>query len=84
MHGSHAVWPASSWKVPAAQLSQVPCSVAGCTVPGLHSVAFVAPVEQNEPAGQPMQSCSLIITGRRASWWRPDGQGSAAEAPSAQ
>ena len=60
-HLKHAVWPLPPWNLPASHLSHSPMLVLGCTVPGLHSVATSEPVEQNEPAGQPMQSSSLVI-----------------------
>ena len=53
-------------------------------VPGLHGVGFAAPVEQLCPAGQRTQSSARVITVRFAFWKRPEGQGSAALAPSAQ
>ena len=60
----------------------------GCTVPGLHGVAVAAPVAHEAPAGQPTQSCSLIIATPIVVsvmfWCRPDGHGSAAEAPAKQ
>ena len=66
----------------------MPCSVEGCTVPGEHGVGSAAPVEQKAPAGQPTQSSSLVIemlsTVIVPFWWRPDGHGSGADAPSLQ
>ena len=61
VHASHAVSPASSWKVPAAHLPQVLMLTLGATVPGLHFVGAREPVEQNEPAGHSMQSRSDVI-----------------------
>ncbi len=73
---------------PASHLLQLPCPLAGCTVPGLHSVGSAAPVEQNDPDGHTTQSPSLVIerlsTLIVAFWWRPDGHGSAAAEPSLQ
>ena len=45
-HVSHAVLPLSSWYLPVSHLSQDPWPVNGCTVPALHSVSAVEPVEQ--------------------------------------
>ena len=60
-------------------------SVSGCTVPGLHSVATDEPVEQDEPAGQTMQSSALVIdmlsSASVAFWDRPAGHGSPTDAP---
>ena len=88
MQASHAVSPASSWNRPASQLAHEPWLALGCTVPGLHSVGSAAPVEQNDPDGHATQSSSLVIDRLSAVivpfWWRPDGHGSAADAPSAQ
>ena len=87
-HSKHAVWPLAFMNVPAPQLVQLPWLVAGCTVPGLHSVGSAAPVEQNDPDGHTTQSPSLVIerlsTLIVAFWWRPDGHGSEADAPAAQ
>ena len=58
---THAVCPGCSWNVPAAHLAQLPCSAAGCTVPGLHSVGCAAPVLQKAPAGHATQSSALVI-----------------------
>ena len=44
-----------------------------------------APVAQAAPAGQTTQSCSLVIgMVSDAFWCRPEGHGSAAEAPAKQ
>ena len=43
---SHAVLPASCWKVPATQFSQVPMPALGATVPGLQSMALALPTGQ--------------------------------------
>ena len=57
-------------------------------MPGLHTVGSTVPVEQNEPAGHVRQSSALVMDRLSAAimafWKRPDGQGSAADAPSAQ
>ena len=57
-------------------------------MPGLHDVGSAAPVEQKAPAEHSTQSFSLVIERLSAAsvpfWWRPDGHGSAADAPSAQ
>ena len=88
MHASHAVWPSPSWYLPASQLLQVPWLALGCTVPGEHGVGSAAPVEQKAPAGHSTQSSSLVIDRLSAVivpfWWRPDGHGSGADAPSLQ
>ena len=55
-HSKHAVSPEASWYLPAAHLAHEPCSVLGCTVPGLHAVGSAAPVEQKAPAGHSTQS----------------------------
>ena len=69
-------------------MCQVPRLELGCTVPGEHSIGSAAPVEQKAPAGHATQSSSLVIDRLSAVivpfWWRPDGHGSAADAPSAQ
>ena len=70
--------------MPAGQLSQAGWPVAFWKVPGLHGVGFAAPVEQLCPTGQRTQSSARVITVRFAFWKRPEGQGSAALAPSAQ
>ena len=84
----HAVWPLSFMKLPAAQAAQLPWLPCGCTVPGLHAVGSAAPVEQNDPDGHATQSSSLVIDRLSAVivafWWRPDGHGSAADAPASQ
>ena len=51
-----AVCPLSFMNLPASQLLQFGCLVAGCTVPGLHGEWTRAPVEHEEPAGQLRQS----------------------------
>ena len=87
-HSKHAVSPGPCWYLPAPHLAHVPCSVAFCTVPGLHAVGSAAPVEQNDPDGQATQSPSLVIEMLSAAivsfWWRPDGHGSGAVEPSLQ
>ena len=87
-HSKHAVSPDASWYLPAAHLAHEPCSVLGCTVPGLHAVGSAAPVEQKAPAGHATQSSTLVIDRLSAVivpfWWRPDGHGSAADAPASQ
>ena len=87
-HSKHAVAPLALMNEPASQLAHVPWLALGCTVPGEHSVGSAAPVEQKAPAGQPTQSSSLVIERLSAVivpfWWRPDGHGSPAEAPSMQ
>ena len=87
-HGLHAVWPSPPWYVPASQLAHVPWLALGCLVPGEQSVGSAAPVEQKAPAGQPTQSSSLVIDRLTAVivpfWWRPDGHGSGADAPTSQ
>ena len=60
-HSKHAIAPLALMNVPASQLAHVPCSSAGCTVPGLHGVGSAAPVEQNDPDGHATQSPSLVI-----------------------
>ena len=64
------------------------CATSGCAVPGAQSVGSAAPVEQKAPAGQLMQSSSLVIEMFSAVivlfWWRPDGHGSGADAPASQ
>ena len=88
VHWKHAVAPLALMNVPAAQLVHEPCPAFGCTVPGLHSLGSAAPVEQKAPAAHSTQSSSLVIERLSAAivpfWWRPDGHGSGAEAPTAQ
>ena len=74
--------------VPASQLAHVPWLLLGCLVPGEHSVGSAAPVEQKVPAGHMTQSSSLSMGRLSAAivtfWWRPDGHGSGADAPTSQ
>jgi len=84
VHVTHAVWPASSWYVPAPHLSHDPCSVSGCTVPALQSVGVAAPIEQKAPAGHTRQSSALVITSSASFWYLPDGQSTGATAPASQ
>ena len=44
-HDLHSSLPGSAWYVPAAQLTHAPMLVAGATVPGLHGVCLVLPVD---------------------------------------
>ena len=87
-HSRHAVAPLALMNEPASQLAHVPWLALGCTVPGEHSVGSAAPVEQKAPAGQPTQSSFLVIDKLSAVivpfWWRPDGHGSGADAPTSQ
>ena len=57
-------------------------------MPGLHEVGSTVPVEQKAPDGHASQSSSLVMDRLSAAivafWKRPDGQGSALDAPSAQ
>ena len=57
-------------------------------MPGEHSVGSAAPVEQKAPKGHATQSSSFVIEMLSAAsvpfWWRPDGHGSAADAPASQ
>ena len=84
----HSSLPLSFMNLPASQLLHEGCLEAGCTVPGLQAVGSAAPVEQNDPEGHSTQSSSLVIERLSAAivpfWWRPDGHGSGAEAPTAQ
>ena len=82
MHVAHAVSPEPSWYLPEAHLVHEPWPVAGCTVPGLHSVEVVDPVEQNEPGGQSVQS--LASSSPVALLNVPSTQGNGAEAPERQ
>ena len=66
-HSKHAVRPDSSWYLPTSHLSHVPCPSKGCTVPGLHTAASTAPVEQKVPGGQATHSSALVIGMPRAS-----------------
>ena len=74
--------------MPASHLAHLLCPPDDWYVPGLHSVGSGAPVEQKAPAGHSTQSCSLVIERLSAVivpfWWRPDGHGSAAAAPTSQ
>ena len=45
VHGLHVCWPSWSWKLPAAHLEHVPMPAVGATVPGLHLVCAVLPVD---------------------------------------
>ena len=47
----HDVAPGLPMNLPASHFWHEPCVVLGCTLPGLHSVGAVAPVEQKAPAG---------------------------------
>ena len=82
VHSTHAVMPPVSWYLPASQLVHEPCPVDGCTVPGAHCEAERAPVEQNDPAGQSVQS--EAAPSPVAAEYVPATHGSAALAPSAQ
>ena len=88
MQLEQAVLPKPLWNLPASQSAHTLWLAYGCTVPGLHSVGSAAPVEQKAPAGHSMQSSSLVIERLSAVivpfWWRPDGHGSGADAPSEQ
>ena len=64
MHSKHAVWPLSFMNLPTSQLAQIGWALAGCTVPGLHSVGLVAPVEQKAPSGQAGQSFTVGMSER--------------------
>ena len=88
VQSKHTSLPLVFMNLPAAHLVHVPCSTSGCTVPGLHAVGSVAPVEQNDPDGHATQSSSLVIDMPIAVnvlfWWRPDGHGSGDVEPSSQ
>ena len=84
MHDSHAVEPATAWKVPAAQLTHVDALVWSLYVPGAQSVGVSVPTEQEVPTGQITQSATLVITAIDASLCVPPGHGSGAAEPSAQ
>ena len=82
VHARQFVSPCSCWNFPSSHLAQEPCAAAGCTVPGLHSVAVVDPIEQYEPAGHAVQ---LAAAPRPVEELKvPSTHGRAAEAPSAQ
>ena len=84
VHASHAVEPASAWKVPAAQLTHVDALSWSWNVPGAQSVGSAEPTEQKVPLGQITQSSTLVITVSVASLCVPPGHGSGAAEPSAQ
>ena len=88
VHVRHAVRPLAFWYLPASQATHSDWRLSGLTVPGAHGVAAAEPIEQKEPAGHSTQSSSLVIERLSADiaalWWRPCGQGSAAEAPARQ
>ena len=81
-------FPPAFMNVPAGQLVQVACSAVGWTVPGLQGIAMGAPVGQKCPVGHSSQSSALVIEMLSAAivpfWCRPDGHGSAADAPASQ
>ena len=62
MHASHAVEPATAWKLPATQLTHVDALSWSLNVPGGQSVGASEPTEQNVPLGQITQSLTLVIT----------------------
>ena len=84
MHSSHAVEPATAWKVPATQLTHVDALSWSLNVPGAQSVGASEPTEQKVPAGQTTQSSTLVITVRLTFLCVPPGHGSGAAEPSLQ
>ena len=60
MHASHAVEPATAWKLPATQLTHVDALSWSLNVPGAQSVGVSEPTEQNVPLGQITQSSSVL------------------------
>ena len=62
VHASHAVEPATAWKLPATQLTHVDALSWSLNVPGAQSVGVSEPTEQNVPLGQITQSLTLVIT----------------------
>ena len=53
-------WPATSWYLPATQLTHDSAFAAGFTVPGAQSVGAAEPTGQNVPPGHAMQSSSEL------------------------
>ena len=84
VHASHAVEPATAWKLPATQLTHVDALSWSLNVPGAQSVGVSEPTEQNVPTGQMTQSLTLVITVSDTSLCVPPGHGSGAAEPSAQ
>ena len=78
----HAVPPLLFWYEPASHEGQKLCPVAGCAVPGVHSVGCWAPVAHDAPVAHVAHSTSA----RRpvALPKRPPGHGSGVELPSPQ
>ena len=60
VHGLHACWPVSFWKVPSTHGSHEAALVLGATVPGLHAVCSVLPVVAKEPGSVGVQSSSVV------------------------
>ena len=79
---THVCSPPLVWYVPAAHLSQVPCSAMGWTVPGLHLVCSMLPVGAKEPASVFVHSLGLVRL--IALEYEPSLHDSAALAPSGQ
>ena len=88
MHVLHAVSPATSWNVPAAQLVHDSALALGLTVPGAQSVGALDPTLQKVPSGHVthwlMLDIAMFIASIVALVDVPPGHGSAAAAPSAQ
>ena len=79
MHAEHVPTPLAALNEPPPHSSHVLCPPDVWYVPGLHSVALVEPVEQNEPAGQSVHSAAEPKP--VASLYVPSRHGSAAAAP---
>ena len=66
LHGTHAVAPSASWKLPAAHLLHEDCCAAAVNVPELQLDATVAPSTHADPAGH-----SWHCACRATDWNRP-------------
>ena len=85
VQSSQAVWPGPAWYLPAAQRVQIDMLLLGANEPGEHQPGWAEPVAHAAPAGHSTQSsCEVIGRASVMFWWRPDGHGSGAAAPTAQ
>ena len=82
MHSSHAVLFDTDVNLPASHRSHVDDPLVAEYVPGRHGVGSFEPVEQDEPAGQGVQSPASSLS--VASEYVLAGHGSGAAAPSVQ
>ena len=82
VHCEHVPAPLAALNEPATQSAHVLWPASGCSVPGLHSVALVEPVEQYEPAGHSVHC--VCCDKPPALLYRPPGHGSSADEPAGQ